>query len=109
MIRDHPEYIAYYNPEADVQSEDYLKRRNEWLPSYLSLEKVDGKPVGWDRLVTWSNVGNTEVIQAQKVLDNAPGTIDEYTNWRIKLSHNIEMIKSTDNFERIMKDIKDNR
>ena len=48
-------------------------------------------------------------IYAQKVLDNAPGTIDEYTNWRIKLSHNIEMIKSTDNFERIMKDIKDNR
>ena len=45
-------------------------------------------------------------IYAQKVLDNAPGTIDEYTNWRVKLSHNIEMIKNSDNFENIMNDIK---
>ena len=48
-------------------------------------------------------------IYAQKVLDNAPGTIDEYTNWRVKLSHDVEMIKKTDYFEKIMKDIKDNR
>ena len=45
-------------------------------------------------------------IYAQKVLDNAPGTIDEYTNWRVKLSHNIEMIKNSDNFSKIMEDIK---
>ena len=45
-------------------------------------------------------------IYAQKVLDNAPGTIDEYTNWRVKLSHNIEMIRNSDNFSKIMEDIK---
>lgn len=45
-------------------------------------------------------------IFKQKVLDNAPGTIDEYSNWRIKLSHDINMIKNSDNFEKIMKDIK---
>ena len=45
-------------------------------------------------------------IYAQKALDNAPGTIDEYTNWRVKLSHNIDMIKNTECFARVMDDIK---
>ena len=45
-------------------------------------------------------------IFKQQVLDNAPGTIDEYSNWRIKLSHDINMIKNSDDFEKIMKDIK---
>ena len=45
-------------------------------------------------------------IFSQRVLDNAPGTIDEYTNWRIKLSHNIKMIKESENFENVMNDIK---
>lgn len=48
-------------------------------------------------------------IYAQKVLDNAPGTIDEYTNWRIKLNKTIEEIKQTDTFAQALKAIKKNR
>lgn len=48
-------------------------------------------------------------IYAQKKLDNAPGTIDEYANWRLKLSHSIENIKSSSNFADIFADIKKNR
>jgi len=45
-------------------------------------------------------------IYAQKKLDNAPGTIDEYANWRLKLSHSIEQIKSTSNFAETLQTIK---
>lgn len=45
-------------------------------------------------------------IYAQKKLDNAPGTIDEYANWRLKLSHSIEQIKSTPNFADTLQTIK---
>ncbi|MCM1324258.1 MAG: 4-alpha-glucanotransferase [Acetobacter sp.] len=48
-------------------------------------------------------------IYAQKVLDNAPGTIDEYTNWRIKLNKSIEEIKQTDTFKTALQTIKANR
>lgn len=48
-------------------------------------------------------------IFKQKALDNAPGTIDEYPNWRIKLSHDISMIKNSDNFEIAMNNIKKHR
>lgn len=48
-------------------------------------------------------------IYEQKKLDNAPGTIDEYANWRLKLSHSIENIKNTDTFEQAMQIIKANR
>ena len=48
-------------------------------------------------------------IYAQKKLDNAPGTIDEYANWRLKLSHSIEDIKATSTFAEAMKAIKQNR
>ena len=45
-------------------------------------------------------------IYAQKKLDNAPGTIDEYANWRLKLSHSIESIKQTDDFAKTLQMIK---
>lgn len=45
-------------------------------------------------------------IFAQKVLDNAPGTIDEYTNWRVKLALDIEDIKKSERFTKVMEDIK---
>ena len=45
-------------------------------------------------------------IFAQKVLDNAPGTIDEYTNWRVKLALDIEDIKKSEKFTKVMEDIK---
>ena len=48
-------------------------------------------------------------IYKQKKLDNAPGTIDEYANWRLKLSHSIENIKNTDTFANAMQAIKANR
>lgn len=48
-------------------------------------------------------------IYAQKELDNAPGTIDEYANWRLKLSHSIEAMKQTDAFATTMALIKKNR
>jgi len=48
-------------------------------------------------------------IYEQRKLDNAPGTIDEYANWRLKLSHSIENIKSTNTFKRAFAVIKKNR
>ena len=48
-------------------------------------------------------------IYAQKVLDNAPGTIDEYTNWRNKLGVSVEDIKNTSMFGEVFEDIKNNR
>jgi 4-alpha-glucanotransferase len=45
-------------------------------------------------------------IYAQEKLDNAPGTIDEYANWRLRLSHDINMIKSTPAFADTLKQIK---
>lgn len=48
-------------------------------------------------------------IYAQKELDNAPGTIDEYANWRLKLSHDIDVIKQTPTFANALSIIKQNR
>lgn len=48
-------------------------------------------------------------IYAQKKLDNAPGTIDEYANWRLKLSHTIERIKETPEFAKTLGAIKKHR
>ena len=48
-------------------------------------------------------------IYAQKKLDNAPGTIDEYANWRLKLSHTIENIRETPEFQNTLADIKKHR
>lgn len=48
-------------------------------------------------------------IYEQKKLDNAPGTIDEYANWRLKLSHSIENIKNTNTFKIALDIIKANR
>ena len=41
-------------------------------------------------------------IYKQVVLDNAPGTVFEYPNWRIKLSKTIEDIKNTTDFADMM-------
>ena len=41
-------------------------------------------------------------ICKQVVLDNAPGTISEYPNWRIKLSKSIEELKSDTDFKAMM-------
>lgn len=48
-------------------------------------------------------------IYAQKKLDNAPGTIDEYANWRLKLSHSIEQIKTGTAFSDALREIKKHR
>ena len=48
-------------------------------------------------------------IYAQKVLDNAPGTIDEYTNWRIKLNKSVEEISSENTFSTTLQNIKKHR
>lgn len=48
-------------------------------------------------------------IYAQKKLDNAPGTIDEYANWRLKLSHTIERIRETPEFVNTLAAIKKHR
>ena len=48
-------------------------------------------------------------IYTQTKLDNAPGTIDEYANWRLKLKYNIEDIKATQVFSNILADIKAHR
>ena len=45
-------------------------------------------------------------IYAQQKLDNAPGTIDEYANWRLKLTHSVEDIAQTPNFAATMAQIK---
>ena len=42
----------------------------------------------------------------QVVLDNAPGTVSEYPNWRIKLSKSMEELKSDVDFAAMMKLIK---
>ena len=79
-----------------------------------SAEKGDVVPYGLERVVNMFGAKTNSAlylvrlcdIWAQKVLDNAPGTIDEYTNWRVKLSHDIDMIKKSDCFENVMNDIK---
>ncbi|MBO5443625.1 MAG: 4-alpha-glucanotransferase [Alphaproteobacteria bacterium] len=48
-------------------------------------------------------------IYKQKKLDNAPGTIFEYSNWRYKLNVSIEDISEGKEFASNMKLIKDNR
>ncbi len=48
-------------------------------------------------------------IYTQQKLDNAPGTIDEYANWRLKLSCPIEDMATTPNFADAMKTIKQYR
>ncbi len=45
-------------------------------------------------------------IYAQQKLDNAPGTIDEYANWRLKLSCSVEDMFTTPNFANAMATIK---
>ena len=42
-------------------------------------------------------------IYKQVVLDNAPGTVFEYPNWRIKLSKTVEDIKNTTDFADMMR------
>ena len=48
-------------------------------------------------------------IYRQKVLDNAPGTVQEYPNWRIKMSVSVEQIKQSQEFAKMMRLIKTNR
>lgn len=48
-------------------------------------------------------------VYRQKILDNAPGTIAEYPNWRFKLSKSIEEIKSEAAFSEMMSMIAENR
>ncbi len=48
-------------------------------------------------------------IFRQKILDNAPGTIAEYPNWRNKLGPSIEEIKSDDAFAQMMTMVAKNR
>lgn len=45
----------------------------------------------------------------QKVLDNTPGTVQEYPNWRIKLSLSVEEIAAAKEFAVMMHLIKENR
>lgn len=45
-------------------------------------------------------------IYAQKKLDNAPGTIDEYANWRLKLSCSVEEMAETPTFADTLAKIK---
>ncbi len=79
-----------------------------------SAEKGDDVPDGIERVVNVFGAKTNSALYlvrlcdifAQKVLDNAPGTIDEYTNWRVKLGCDIEMIKKSDCFENVMNDIK---
>jgi len=42
-------------------------------------------------------------IYRQVVLDNAPGTVFEYPNWRIKLDKSVEDIKNTKDFANMMR------
>ncbi len=48
-------------------------------------------------------------VYRQKILDNAPGTVAEYPNWRFKLSKSIEEIKSEATFSEMMSMIAENR
>ena len=45
----------------------------------------------------------------QKVLDNAPGTVQEYPNWRIKMNLSVEQIAKAKEFATMMRLIKENR
>lgn len=48
-------------------------------------------------------------IYRQQALDNAPGTVQEYPNWRIKMSVSVEQIKQSQEFADMMRLIKTNR
>lgn len=48
-------------------------------------------------------------IYRQKVLDNAPGTVQEYPNWRIKMSLSVEDIADSAEFKNMLNLIKENR
>lgn len=48
-------------------------------------------------------------IYRQQALDNAPGTVQEYPNWRIKMSVSVEQIKQSQEFAEMMRLIKTNR
>lgn len=48
-------------------------------------------------------------VYRQKVLDNAPGTVAEYPNWRFKLPKSIEEIKAGKAFSEMMAMIAENR
>ena len=48
-------------------------------------------------------------IYRQKVLDNAPGTVQEYPNWRIKMSLSVEEIAGSPEFKNMLDLIKKNR
>lgn len=105
--KDRVNMIKAFDDEKIIQEAQKIKMEE-------SAEKGDDVIDGIERIVNVFGAKTNSAlylvrlcdIYAQKVLDNAPGTIDEYTNWRVKLSHNIEMIKRTDNFEVIMNDIK---
>lgn len=45
-------------------------------------------------------------VYKQVVLDNAPGTVSDYPNWRIKLTKSIEDIKSDMDLEKMLRLIK---
>ena len=48
-------------------------------------------------------------IFGQRKMDNAPGIIDEYPNWRLKLPKTIEEICRSEEFATAMRDIKEQR
>ena len=48
-------------------------------------------------------------IYKQKKLDNAPGTIDEYPNWRLKLTKRVEDITNSNEFRETLAEIKKHR
>ena len=82
-----------------------------------SAEKGEFAPEGIERVVNkFGAQTNSSLylvrlcdIYAQKVLDNAPGTIDEYTNWRNKLSVSVEDIMNSSLFVEVFGDIEVNR
>ena len=94
-----------------ILSEDMKKAMIE------TAEKGDVVPNGIERVVNkFGAKTNSSLylvrlcdIYAQKILDNAPGTIDEYTNWRNKLEVSIEDIKATDEFGEVFAEIRDCR
>lgn len=79
-----------------------------------TVEKGNAVPVGIEKPVNAYGAKTNSAlyfvrlcdIYAQEKLDNAPGTIDEYANWRLRLSHDINMIKSTPAFADTLKQIK---
>lgn len=48
-------------------------------------------------------------IYRQRELDNAPGTVSGYPNWRLKMSVSVEDIKNSPSFSGMMKIMKENR